>query len=138
MLFARYRHSCVLLVDQFNQKKIVVAGGSNFGGDLKSTEIYDLNTQVWTPGPDLPTTVYYSSMVTASPESKYAAYLVGGYQGGSYGNKIFSINNNMVKFRISILLIKVTPLPFMIFLFNLKCNYRTRAIINLSRSVTAL
>ena len=95
MLVARSGHSCVLVVDQFNQKKIVVAGGYGNGGRLKSTEIYDLNKQVWTRGPDLPTTVYGSSMVTASPGSKYAAYLVGGYQGGSYGNKIFAINKNM-------------------------------------------
>ena len=94
MQVARNSHSCVLVVDQFNQKKIVVAGGYNRDG-LKSTEIYDLNTQVWTHGPDLPTTVYRSSMVNASPGSKYAAYLVGGYQGGSFGNKIFAINKNM-------------------------------------------
>ena len=95
MQVAREGHSCVLVVDQFNQKKIVVAGGHGNGGYLKSTEIYDLNTQVWTRGPDLPTTVSYSSMVTASPGSKHAAYLVGGYQGGSVANKIFAINNNM-------------------------------------------
>ena len=94
MQVAREWHSCVLVVDQFNQKKIVVAGGYN-GGRLKSTEIYDLNKQVWTRGPHLPTTVSYSSMVTASPGSKYAAYLVGGYQGGSTANKIFSINKKM-------------------------------------------
>ena len=96
MQVARNDHSCVLVVDQFNQKKIVVAGGYNDDLlDLKSTEIYDLNKQVWTRGPDLPTTVYGSSMVTASPGSKYAAYLVGGIQGGSTANKIFSINKNM-------------------------------------------
>ena len=97
MQVARNFHSCVLVVDQFKQKKIVVAGGYNYddGGYLKSTEIYDLNKQVWTRGPDLPTTVEVSSMVTASPGSKYAAYLVGGYQGGSTANKIFSINKNM-------------------------------------------
>ena len=94
MLVARSGHSCVLVVDQFNQKKIVVAGGYN-GGYLKSTEIYDLNKEVWTRGPDLPTTVWGSSMVTAAPGSKYAAYLVGGYQGGSTANKIFSINKKM-------------------------------------------
>ena len=95
MQVARRGHSCVLVVDQFNQKKIVVAGGYKNGGYLKSTEIYDLNTQVWTRGPDLPTTVWGSSMVTAAPGSKYAAYLVGGYQGGSTANKIFSINKKM-------------------------------------------
>ena len=83
------------MVDQFNQKKIVVAGGYGNGGGLKSTEIYDLNKQVWARGPDLPTTIYVSSMVTASPGSKYAAYLVGGIQGGSTGDKIFAINKNM-------------------------------------------
>ena len=95
MQVARSGHSCVLVVDQFNQKKIVVAAGYNNGGYLKSTEIYDLNKQVWTRGPDLPTTVYRSSMVNASPGSKYAAYLVGGIQGGSTANKIFAINKNM-------------------------------------------
>ena len=100
MQVARNDHSCVLVVDQFNQKKIVVAGGykiwsHNNGGGLKSTEIFDLNKEVWTRGPDLPTTVSYSSMVTASPGSKYAAYLVGGIQGGSTANKIFSINKKM-------------------------------------------
>ena len=96
MQVSRMEHSCVLVVDQFNQKKIVVAGGYNHGVyDFKATEIYDLNHEAWTRGPDLPTEIYYASMVPALPGSKYAAYLLGGEQEGYVENKIYALNKNL-------------------------------------------
>ena len=89
MLVRRRMHSCIVIEDQFKQKKVVVVGGWNNvnHGDLKSTEIYDVATEKWTQGSELPVTVSRSSIVTSSPGSKYLAYLVGGIQGGTVSVK---------------------------------------------------
>jgi len=66
----------------------------------KSTEIYDVRTQTWSYGPDVPDSksgpyIYEGQLVNAQFASKYAAYLMGGKNGYSYQTEVYVINKNL-------------------------------------------
>ena len=65
-------HSCLLL-----NNEIFVAGGYQ----QKSTEIFDLQSQSWRMGPDLPKAIFNSQFIMAQQSSQYVAYLIGGRYG---------------------------------------------------------
>ena len=56
----------VAMCAQLNDGKIIVTGGQDLFGLLKSTEIFDPVTQSWTSGPDLPLYWGYGKLVSYS------------------------------------------------------------------------
>ena len=97
----RRSHSCILIQDDQRKKKVLVVGGTHKNndhdsmGDLKSSEIYDPETEKWSYGIDLPASVQSSTLVTTSKTSKYIALLVGGYQSNAYSNRIYGLTKDM-------------------------------------------
>ena len=75
-------HSCLLL-----DKEIFVAGGivEDYIGTNK-TEIFNLQSNTWRSGPDLPRKIYSFQLVKARPSSQYAAF----YIGGGYYDEVYS------------------------------------------------
>jgi len=71
----RIWHSCLLL-----NKEILVAGGTG----TTYTSIFNLQSNTWRLGPDLPTTIYGSQLVKAQPSSQYAAFFIGGGYNDAY------------------------------------------------------
>ena len=54
MITGRYGHACGILRDESGQsKKVVVASGYGYDGLLVDSEIFDLESGVWTPGPPI-------------------------------------------------------------------------------------
>merc|ERR1712062_926326 len=83
----RYYHSCAVITTSSSSGNVVLVCG---GFGRSECEIYDAVTDFWTNGPSLP--MYGSAMVTASPNSNYDAFLLGGYD-GSYSNKIYGVKD---------------------------------------------
>ena len=75
-------HSCLLL-----DKEIFVAGGivEDYIGTNK-TEIFNLQSNTWRSGPDLPREIHSSPLVKAHPSSQYAAFFIGGSPNENYPN----------------------------------------------------
>lgn len=72
-----------------NESKMWVTGGELYGHDKKSTEILSLDRPS-VPGPDLPFTVFYHSMVLVDPTT---IYLIGGVQNDHHAsNKTWIID----------------------------------------------
>ena len=89
MLEERAAHFCLLIYDE-----VVVVGGAG----KKSSEILNLNSQKWRRGPDLPTTIGWSVIIQAQPGSKYAAYLIGGYDSSGVSSAIYGLKQDFTKF----------------------------------------
>ena len=93
----RDRHACTTIRQGNGEpEKVLVVGG--FG--RKSTQIYDVRTQTWSNGPDVPDSnsspyIYNGRLVNAQSGSKYAAYLIGGKNGYSYQTKVYGISKNL-------------------------------------------
>jgi len=80
--------SCLLL-----NNEILVAGGKG----TRTTEIFNLQSNTWRLGPDLPNTIYGYQLVKARPSSQYAAFLIGG--GGYDGNtNIYGLSKDFKSF----------------------------------------
>ena len=92
----RIVHACLLL----DQNVIVVGGVGGIGSrTYKSTEILDIQTKQWRPGPDLPEPIGGGRLVRALPGSKYEAYLIGGETNrGTYSDSIYGLTKNLGKF----------------------------------------
>ena len=76
MRVPRSGHSCLLL-----NNEIFVAGGN--GGTVeqwKTTEIFNLESNTWRSGPDLPKEMWYFQLVKAQSSSRYSAFLIGGIE----------------------------------------------------------
>ena len=86
---ARQHHSCAVITTSSSSGNVVLVCGGEWRADC---EIYDPATNSWTNGPSLPSTLYGSAMVTASPNSNYDAFLLGGID-GSYSNKIYGVKD---------------------------------------------
>ena len=96
----RDRHTCITIrQENGDPDKVLVVGGFW----RKSTEIYDVRTQTWSYGPDVPDSksgpyIYEGQLVNAQFASKYAAYLIGYLKienGYSYQTVVYAINKNL-------------------------------------------
>ena len=82
-------HSCIVI--QYGEhKKVLVVGGNK-----KSTEVFDVATQTWSPGADLPIAIYNSALVGASASSKYVAFLIGGWKSDDVSTKIYALSKDL-------------------------------------------
>ncbi len=70
---------------------VIISGGSNQNGFLSSTEILDLNTGIWSMGPDIPLPIYGATMLE-HPGS--GVVLVGGVANGFFQQKIFHLSSS--------------------------------------------
>ena len=86
----RRLHSCAVITTS-SSSVVLVCGGVG----RSDCEIYNPDTNSWTNGPSLPSTLSGSAMVAASPTSSYAAFILGGYDGQDpqyhYSNRIYGI-----------------------------------------------
>ena len=79
LISKRRYHGCLVIE---NGEKVLVVGG--YGEDiysgrrLNSTEVFDVDTQVFSLGPTIPVAISDFVLVAALPNSEYAGYLVGG------------------------------------------------------------
>ena len=94
MVTSRGHHCCIVLKDKDQRKVVLVVGGYN-GNYLKTTELFDIASQKWSPGPDMSTGTFGSALVGASPYSRHAAFLVGGAQNNGASSKILAINQDL-------------------------------------------
>merc|ERR1712150_357865 len=71
-------------------------------GVVNDTYNYDIGTEKWTQGSELPcdSCYSYSSMVTASPGSNYVAYLVGGTNGGQSSKEVYGLSKQLDRWDI--------------------------------------
>ena len=92
MSTARVYHSCIVIEDEDTSKKVLVIGGSTKrfrGPRFNSTELYDISTQRWTNGINLPFTVSGSALVGGN--TKHAAYIIGGFQDYQRSSRVFGM-----------------------------------------------
>ena len=85
----RLDHSCAAITTSSSSGNVVLVCG---GRDRPDCEIYDAAKNSWTNGPSLPTRLAGSAMVTAAPNSRYDAFILGGHD-GSYSNKIYGVKD---------------------------------------------
>ena len=78
---------------------LVSGGRDENNNDLKTTEIYDISSESWGDGPNLPTTIYESSIVSSSLTSTYAAYILGGMSEGQLSSSIYAITKDLRSWR---------------------------------------
>ena len=75
--FDRIHHGCASFANE-NKKFIVVAGANkeftNYLSASKTTEIFDINQNVWSEGPSLPASCEYAKMIT-SPRGDGAIFI---------------------------------------------------------------
>ena len=94
----RQYHSCVLL-----DGEIIVVGGEYRAMYLKTSEIFSLESNSWRSGPVLRTGIYGAQLVKAREGMKYAAYLIGGYDGSlpsiyPYLTSIYGLSKDLLRF----------------------------------------
>ena len=87
---AREHHSCAVITTSSSSGNVVLVYG---GFPYRDCEIYDPATNSWTNGPSLPSSLRGSAMVTAAPNSVYDVFILGGYDGNSYSNKIYGVKD---------------------------------------------
>ena len=85
----RWQHSCAVITTSSSSGNVVLVCGGRGGSDC---EIYDPDTNSWTNGPSLPSSLEGSAMVTAAPNSVYDVFILGGHD-GSYSNKIYGVKD---------------------------------------------
>ena len=89
----RMEHSCISID---GGSKILIVGGHYGNSTVKefysTTVIYDTESKNWSYGPSFPTGFYASSMVQASPNSQYVAYILGG---SNILNDIYGITKDL-------------------------------------------
>ena len=73
----RRGHFCAVITSSSTSGNVVLVCGGVHRSDC---EIYDPATNSWTNGPSLPSTLEYSAMVTASRNSMYDAFILGGLE----------------------------------------------------------
>ena len=73
MKWDRSFHSCSAITTASSSINVLVCGGIW----RRKCEIYDPDTNSWTTGPSLPSSLDFSAMVPAKPKSIYAAYIFG-------------------------------------------------------------
>ena len=76
---------------QLNSTTLWFVGGKNDGGGLDSSEFVGLDSTVGKPGPKLPYPLYTSCAVKYSADK---IYIISGYDGSSYLNKVLIYNPN--------------------------------------------
>ena len=96
MTVKRWGHECV----KINQDKILVIGGRNGNGYLKSTEVYHRRNNSWTTGPILPTTLSYGQFIKASPGSKFLGYYLGGVGDDGASSAIYGLSRDLSNFQL--------------------------------------
>ena len=82
----------IVVQDGKNYKKVLVVGGTEGSNlnTLKSTELFDIATQTWSRGVNIPIGNYGGSLVYPSESSKYAAFLVGGVNAENGASHVFT------------------------------------------------
>ena len=86
-----YENRCNPGIVQLDNFKLWITGGDNsFHDALKSTEIFDIESQEVTQGPDLPFSIYYHTMVKID---KNSIYLIGGEQNDQISNKTWIVRS---------------------------------------------
>ena len=86
----RHHHSCAVITTSSSSGNVVLVCG---GRDRSDCDIYDAATNSWTNGPSLPSTLRGSAMVTAAPNSRYDAFILGGADSDGYSNKIYGVKD---------------------------------------------
>ena len=89
----RYLHSCAVITTSSSSGNVVLVCGGTGSGDC---EIYDPATNSWTNGPSHSSSLSGSAIVTAAPNSRYDAFILGGsyYDNGwIYSNKIYGVKD---------------------------------------------
>ena len=86
MTVGRYFHSCA----EFSGKLFSIGGKATDGTILNSVEIYDLTSQTWSKGPDLPEGLYAGQAVTYQGTLYYMA---GANSGETANSKIFKLSD---------------------------------------------
>ena len=82
----RALHSCLTI----SENKVLVCGGS------RRTDCEIWTNGQWTNGPTVPSSYFGSVMVKPSSNSKFAAFIVGGYESSTkYTNKIYGIKKDL-------------------------------------------
>ena len=111
MLSGRMSHSCIVIETEKKEKKVLVVGGDSYNREfpdrLKSIEVFDIATQTWSYGIDQPfessshtfDSVYASSLVGTSPDSIYAAFLIGGWQKDRPLSNIFGLTRDLTEWK---------------------------------------
>ena len=82
----RQLHSCGMINDNY----IVVAGGRNARGTLKSVEIFNKATHNWFKGPPLPVAISYAAMVQ---HPSGGVVLIGGQSGLEILDTLYHLPN---------------------------------------------
>ncbi len=98
MKVARSNHVCFAEPGKGKHKKIYVVGGRNWieqdgvltENILRSTEIFDTETETWSDGPDLPTPLAYATVVS----TPLAVFILGGK---TLGDDPTSATNQVIK-----------------------------------------
>ena len=103
LISKRRYHGCLVIE---NGEKVLVVGG--YGEDiysgrrLNSTEVFDVDTQVFSLGPTIPVAISDFVLVAALPNSEYAGYLVGGRTDDEFPHTfsdIYGIKRDLTKFK---------------------------------------
>ena len=94
----RSQHSCTVIQDMEQNKKLLVVGGS---GSLKTTEWLDMATLKWYYGVDAPLTVSQATLISTLHSYKNAAFLMGGTYRKNLEQranlKIFALNKELTE-----------------------------------------
>ena len=91
----RQGHECVKL----SEDRILVIGGHDGNGFLKSTEVYHRIQRKWKTGPIMPKPIGWGQFVKASPGSKFLGYYIGGV-GDDYSSAIYGLSKDLSNFQL--------------------------------------
>ena len=93
----RQGHECVKL----SEDQILVIGGWDVNGFLKSTEVYHRIQRKWKTGPMMPKPIASGQFVKASPGSKFLGYYIGGYGDGYIrSSAIYGLSKDLSNFQL--------------------------------------
>ena len=76
---------------------LVVGGISNGPIKHKTTELFDITTQTWSAGIDLPDAIVETALVGASTSSANAAFLISGVQDDQVSSRIVALNKHLTE-----------------------------------------
>jgi len=92
----RYGHECVKL----SEDQILVIGGHDGNGYLKSTEVYHRRQRKWKTGPMMPKPIGFGQFVKASLGSKLLGYYIGGITSDGRTSAIYGLSKDLSNIRL--------------------------------------
>ena len=95
--YGRTSHACTTLKDTSgNFAHVLVSGGFN-GQVIRYTEILNLATMTWSPGPHLQTGIIGGTLSAADPQEPYVgAYFIGGRaENGNHSSSVYGLAKDM-------------------------------------------